>query len=143
MKLLRLSTLCVLLLNPYSSIQSGQSQSYDRRPHNVECIFNYRPAPSEDPPDDGHDVYNTVEEEEEEEDSLHVPTVDSDPQKPLGGCECVPYYLCTENRTVSQDGEGLLDIRSTFLSSVGLVSMPPYEACPCTKASSPSKPLVY
>lgn len=142
MKHLRLSTLCILLLNTYSSSQSGQSQSGNRRPHNVECIFNYRPAPSEEPPDDGHNIYNTVE-EDEEEDTLHVPTVNSFPQKPLGGCECVPYFLCTENRTVSQGGEGLLDIRSSFLSSVGLVSMPPYQSCPCTKASSPSKPLVY
>lgn len=35
------------------------------------------------------------------------------PQQNIGGCTCVPYYLCN-NQTINTDGTGLIDIRFVY-----------------------------
>ncbi|XP_054282119.1 uncharacterized protein LOC128999567 [Macrosteles quadrilineatus] len=47
-------------------------------------------------------------------------------------CTCVPYYMCNNNLT--------MDMAVGVLSGVGLVSSPPYQSCPCSKAISEPKP---
>lgn len=96
-------------------------------PREIECAVRYHSVPStvERGRVGGNDVNRT---------KPPVPT--TSPQS----CECVPYYLCNQNRTISQDGNGIVDVRFSLLSGVGLVSTPPYSSCPCSNATSTTKP---
>lgn len=49
------------------------------------------------------------------------------------GCICVPYYLCSSNKSVITDGVGLIDIRSAILSHLLSSSKPQYKPCSCSR----------
>lgn len=38
-------------------------------------------------------------------------------------CQCVPYYLCDRNNTIIDDGQGLLDVRSSTPSCAGEIEV--------------------
>lgn len=114
---------------PIISSQPGNINNPKKFPHTeipreVDCLVRYYPTAS---PIDGSQIGNDV---------TNSPEPPVQPQL----CECVPYYLCNQNRTISQDGDGLVDIRFSLLSGVGLVSTPPFSSCPCNNATSTTKP---
>ncbi|XP_046688862.1 phenoloxidase-activating factor 2-like [Homalodisca vitripennis] len=105
-----------------------RSLSPNSKPYEIECAINYHPTTdSSDASDEGI--------------KPEMPPPFKETPELSQNCECVPFFLCGKNRTITQNGEGLMDIRSAFLSGIGLVSAPPYKQCPCSNATTSPKPI--